>query len=283
MYKFPIGVMLNSFRTTIPDAIERAAALKLKGVQLHMARGEYAPENMTPARRRELLDMVRSNGMVISAVCGEQSLGFVHKDKNPELVERAKRILDMARDLDCTIVTTHIGVIPQDKTSERYNVMQEACYTLAEYADSVNAHFAIETGPEPAATLRGFLDDLGSTGVSVNLDPANLVMVTGDDPVQAVYTLKKYIVHTHAKDGKLLKKGDVEHLYATAAAEQYHGQFLQEMPLGQGDVNYPKYLAALDEIGYRGFLTIERECDDTPGEDIANAAKYLRELTGQSE
>ena len=36
MYKFPIGVMLNSFRTTIPDAIERAAALKLKGVQLHM-------------------------------------------------------------------------------------------------------------------------------------------------------------------------------------------------------------------------------------------------------
>ena len=62
-----------------------------------------------------------------------------------------------------------------------------------------------------------------------------------------------------------------------------HGQFLQEMPLGQGDVNYPKYLAALDEIGYRGFLTIERECDDTPGEDIANAAKYLRELTGQTE
>ena len=137
MYKFPIGVMLNSFRTTIPDAIERAAALKLKGVQLHMARGEYAPENMTPARRRELLDMVRSNGMVISAVCGEQSLGFVHKDKNPELVERAKRILDMARDLDCTIVTTHIGVIPQDKTSERYNVMQEACYTRSAFSASV--------------------------------------------------------------------------------------------------------------------------------------------------
>ena len=90
MYKFPIGVMLNSFRTTIPDAIERAAALKLKGVQLHMARGEYAPENMTPARRRELLDMVRSNGMVISAVCGEQSLGFVHKGKKSR-VGRARQ------------------------------------------------------------------------------------------------------------------------------------------------------------------------------------------------
>lgn len=281
MYKFPIGVMLDSFRTSIPDAIANAAALKLDGVQLHMAKGEYAPENMTPARRRELLDMVRSNGMVISAVCGEQSLGFVHKDKNLELIERAKRILDMARDLDCNIVTTHIGVIPSDKHCERYDVMQKACYALSEYADSVDAHFAIETGPEPADTLCAFLDDLGSTGVTVNLDPANLVMVTGDDPIKAVYTLKNYIVHTHAKDGKLLKKGDVEHLYATAAAEQYHGQFLQEMPLGKGDVNYPEYLTALTDIGYRGFLTIERECDDTPGEDIANAAHYLRELTGQ--
>lgn len=281
MYKFPIGVMLDSFRTSIPDAIANAAALKLDGVQLHMAKGEYAPENMTPARRRELLDMVRSNGMVISAVCGEQSLGFVHKDKNLELIERAKRILDMARDLDCNIVTTHIGVIPSDKHCERYDVMQKACYALSEYADSVDAHFAIETGPEPADTLCAFLDDLGSTGVAVNLDPANLVMVTGDDPIKAVYTLKNYIVHTHAKDGKLLKKGDVEHLYATAAAEQYHGQFLQEMPLGKGDVNYPEYLTALTDIGYRGFLTIERECDDTPGEDIANAAHYLRELTGQ--
>ena len=31
-------------------------------------------------------------------------------------------------------------------------------------------------------------------------------MVTGDDPVKAVYTLKDYIVHTHAKDGIMLKK-----------------------------------------------------------------------------
>ena len=281
MYKFPIGVMLNSFRTTIPDAIERAAALKLKGVQLHMARGEYAPENMTPARRRELLDMVRSNGMVISAVCGEQSLGFVHKDKNPELVERAKRILDMARDLDCTIVTTHIGVIPQDKTSERYNVMQEACYTLAEYADSVNAHFAIETGPEPAATLRGFLDDLGSTGVSVNLDPANLVMVTGDDPVKAVHNLKDYIVHTHAKDGVMLAKGNPEYIYGVVhpVPVEFQGiRYFEEVPLGTGQVDYPAYLAALDEIGYRGYLTIEREVGNSPEKDITTAANFLREI-----
>ena len=58
--------------------------------------------------------------------------------------------------------------------------MQEACVALAEYADSIGSHFAIETGPETSETLKKFLDSLGSRGVAVNLDPANLVMVTGD-------------------------------------------------------------------------------------------------------
>ena len=82
--------------------------------------------------------------------------------------------------------------------------MQEACFELATYADTLDAHFAIETGPETSATLKEFLDSLNSTGVAVNLDPANLRMVTGDDPVTAVHNLQRYIVHTHAKDGNRL-------------------------------------------------------------------------------
>lgn len=73
---------------------------------------------------------------------------------------------------------------------------QEACNQLAEYAHKQGAWFAIETGPEPAVRLRKFLDSLDSKGVGVNLDPANLVMVTGDDPVAAVRVLAPYIVHT---------------------------------------------------------------------------------------
>ena len=89
-------------------------------------------------------------------------------------------------------MTTHIGVVPSDPANERYQIMQEACFKLAQYADSLDAHFAIETGPEESAVLKKFLDGLHSTGVAVNMDPANLVMVTGDDPVQAVYNLKEH-------------------------------------------------------------------------------------------
>ena len=81
--------------------------------------------------------------------------GFVHPEKNPGLIEESKRILDLAKDLETDVVTTHIGVVPEDKPHPRYAVMQEACGKLAAYADSLKAHFAIETGPEKAATPQG--------------------------------------------------------------------------------------------------------------------------------
>ena len=55
--------------------------------------------------------------------------------------------------------------------------------------------------------------------MAVNLDPANLAMVTRDDPVQAVYNLKDYIVHTHAKDGRKLLERDPEIIYGLRTAQ----------------------------------------------------------------
>ena len=188
MSGFPIGVMMESFRTDTRDAIEKAAALNAQGMQMYATRGEHAPENMNKEARRELLAMMKDKGMVFSALCGDMGQGFWDPEKNPELIEKSKRIVDLAKDLETDVVTTHIGVIPADSKHPRFQIMQEACFELSRYADSVGAHFAIETGPETAAVLKGFLDTLGSNGVAVNLDPANFVMVTGDDPVQAVYT-----------------------------------------------------------------------------------------------
>lgn len=191
MYQFPIGVMLDSFKLETNEAIKKASEIGAKGVQMYATSGEHAPENMSVLARKELLDRMKSNGLVFSAICGDLGMGFGNPEKNSMLIEKSKRILDLAKDLECNIVTTHIGVVPDDKNHPRYQIMQEACGQLCEYADKMQAHFAIETGPETSLTLKNFLDSLGSKGVAVNMDPANLVMVTGDDPVQAVYNLRK--------------------------------------------------------------------------------------------
>lgn len=277
MYRFPIGVILDSFRTDVATALSKAVALGADGIQLYTAKGDHAPENLSPAARRELLDRVKASGLRFSALCGDLGRGFGNRELNPELIEKSKRILDLAKELETDIVTTHIGVVPEDPSHERYKIMQEACFELSRYADSIDAHFAIETGPETSAILKGFLDGLHSRGVAVNLDPANLVMVAGDDPVLAVHNLKDYIVHTHAKDGVMLYRTNPEYVYGvTPKPEDLKGiPFFKEVPLGSGGVDFKAYLKALEEVGYRGFLTIEREVGDDPAADIRTAKEHL--------
>lgn len=283
MFRFPIGVILDSFRTDTPTAIEAARALGADGVQLYCTRGENSPENLTPAKRRELLDRVKSAGLHFSALCGDLGEGFFRPERNPALIERSRRILDLAKDLETDIVTTHIGVVPADPKHPRYGIMQEACHTLAEYADDLQAHFAIETGPEPSAVLKTFLDSLNSRGVAVNLDPANLAMVVGDDPVEAVHNLKDYIVHTHAKDGVMLVPCNPEYVYGVQCAppEAVGIDYFHEVPLGTGSVPFPAYLRVLEEVGYRGYLTIEREVGDDPAGDIRLAKNYLESVISE--
>ncbi len=280
MYHFPIGIIADSFRKPMPEALATAAKLGAKGVQVYATRGEMSPEELTGQKRRDFLAMVKDNGLVISALCGDLGRGFGNPELNPQLIQRSKRILDLAKELETNIVTTHIGVTPADENHPRYKIMQDACGELAAYADSLDAHFAIETGPETSETLKHFLDSLHSTGVAVNLDPANLVMVTGDDPAKAVHNLKDYIVHTHAKDGVKLLNRNPEIIYGLVNGDAGADPAFEEVPLGKGSVPWQAYLQALTDIGYKGFLTIEREVGDDPTSDIALAMDFLRGFVG---
>lgn len=278
MYNFPIGVMLDSFRKPPKEALLLAAASGADGIQLYATHGELAPESMDAAARRDFRSRVADAGLKISAVCGDLGCGFANAALNPELIRRSKLIMELAKELGTDIVTTHIGVVPADKKAARYAIMQDACGELARYANDLGSHFAVETGPERSEVLKEFLDGLGSKGVAVNFDPANLVMVAGERPETAVKNLGEYIVHTHAKDGRQIFYRDPEVIFGLKPDDGIKQPSFEELPLGEGDVNFPQYLTALEATGYRGYLTVEREVGNDPCGDINKAVKYLRSV-----
>ncbi len=283
MIKNNIGVMVDSFRIGLKEGIKKAKEVGADGIQIYAVSGPMDPDNLNKAQRRELLDYIKSNGLVVSALCGDLGgHGFAIREDNAAKIEKSKKIMQLAKDLETDVVTTHIGVIPSDENHPRYKVLQEACGHLGSYGDSVGAYFAIETGPEKASTLKKFLDSLGSKGVRVNYDPANLVMVTDDNPVEGVYILKDYIVHTHAKDGIMVNKTDPEIIYnyfAEGGIEDIRLEdYFLEKPLGKGSVDFNAYVKALQEIGYTGFLTVEREVGVNPEKDIREAVNFLKNL-----
>lgn len=276
-----IGVMVDSFGLSVIEGIKKAKELGAEGLQMYAVQGAMAPENLSPVQRRELSDFISDEGMTITALCGDPGgHGFAEAVHNAAKVERCKRVLELAVDLGCSVVTTHIGVVPTDKSSARYATMQEACLALGIFGDSVGAKLAIETGPETAAVLLDFIKSLSTKGIGVNLDPANFVMVTGQDPVEAVKMLAPYIFHTHAKDGVMLKKTDPEIIYGFFAdggiGDLRMEDYFIETPLGMGSVDFPSYLAALKQVGFDGWLTIERETGEAPAADIALAVKFLK-------
>jgi L-ribulose-5-phosphate 3-epimerase len=281
--KFKIGVMSDSFRKPPMDGVALAKEVGAEGFQIYAVGGEISPEAMDAAARVRFKARCAELGLEVAALCGDLGgHGFERADENAAKVARSKKIVDLAVDLKATVVTTHIGVIPDDAASPAYRAMQQACRELGQYAAGKGVSFAIETGPETAALLRQFLDSLQVKGIGVNLDPANLVMVTGDDPVRAVHTLAPYIVHTHAKDGRQLQPCDRFEVYGSFADGGFDklvermGRLFEETPLGEGAVDWPRYLAALDQIGYKGFLTIEREVGADPETDIRKAVSFLK-------
>lgn len=279
-----IGVLVESFRKPLMEALDAAAEMGLQGVQIGMKKEflDYTDEQLN-----EIREKCRANKLEISAVCGDFGGDPFHVEgEGMERAELLCRIADIAVKLGTKVITTHIGVVPEDRNDPVYPLMIKSIGYAAEYSAARGVTFAIETGPEKAEVLKMFIEDVGSKGLGVNLDPANLRMVSCVDPVHAVEVLGKYIVHTHAKDGVNVSPGSAAAVYGMRNPDGSKRVFAEapaeykEVPLGQGQVPWDEYLAALKKAGFNGFLTIERECGDDPAGDIRLAMNFLKAKIG---
>ena len=282
-----IATLADFFGVGVIGGIKESERCGAEGVQLY-AWNELNPFEITSAKTLEINKAAKDNGQTVTALCGELSMvstdghGLENAANNPSQIEYLKRVFDLAAGLDCNVVTTHIGIIPEDTTGAIYVAMQSACREISEYAAKLDVWLAIETGPEPIKRLCEFTDCIPGGRIAINYDPANLIMVTNDDEVNGVTLAGKRIVHTHAKDGIMKKYAGPEYIYGIFAkggieSLENLGDYFAETPLGQGSVRWPEYLGALRDIGYNGYLTIEREVGENAAEDIRLAVGFLKE------
>lgn len=280
MYDFKIGVLVESFKTDFETSLKKAKEVGAEGIQLYVTEGENDFRTFDESRKRVFDELIKKYSIEVSALCGDLGgHGIMEAEENKTKLPDLKKIISLSNTLGVGVVTTHIGTVPNDKNEKRYEIMVNAARELGAFANENGVTLAIETGPETPETLKGFIDDVG-VGVGVNLDPANFAMVTDVKAPDAVKVLGKYIVHTHAKDGIMLKKTEPRIIYdffAYGGIEDMRlSEYFKEVPLGQGSVLWDEYLRELDNIGYKGFLTIERECGEDPASDIRMAVDFLK-------
>lgn len=278
-----IGVLLDSYKLPFDEALEKAATLGIDGVQFYTTQGRLAAWEMDDKARRDVRTRVEERGLSISALCGDLGgHGFERGSENSDRIAKTEAIVGLAGELGAPVVTTHIGVIPERK-NEVYRNLLLAMREVASYARMHGVKIAIETGPEPALRLREFIDDVGEEALGVNFDPGNFVMVQGADPVECFEVLREFVFYSHAKDGRMVKRGNPVEIYgafAEGAPEDFRfDDYFLELPLGEGDVDFERYVGELRRMRFDGYLTIEREAGDDRAGDIARGVELLRRLS----
>ena len=181
---------------------------------------------------------------------------------------RAERLDRLAWGVDRTValglsdLTLHAGFLPATHDSARRSFLDTLARAGGIAADR-GVTLAFETGQETAELLRLTLDELAAPNLRVNFDPANMLLYDMGDPIAAVRTLGARIRSVHVKD---------------AIRPERKGEWGREVPLGEGEVGIPTFLAALREVGYDGPLVVEREVGDQASRvrDIAAGLELLR-------
>ena len=195
---------------------------------------------------------------------GPDTLGLVPEQYRGMRLAELKNGSDFAKKLGVKTMATHVGFLPENPSSMAYRELLPTLRELCEYVKANGQEFLFETGQETPVTLRRTIENIGTGGVGVNFDAANLILYGKANSVDALGILGSYVRNIHAKDGKYPTCGD---------------QLGEEVPLGQGDANFPMLVKKLKEIGYDGDITIEREISgDEQKKDILAAKEYLEQL-----
>ena len=257
MIRQKTGVVLESLRLRIKDGIKAASTLDFQGIQIDATQREIAPENLSQTGRRELKRIIDLNRLCLCALGGELGVGFTNHNEFDFIIKRTKEIINLALDLQTNIVTLQIGSIPTDNGTTHWRAVNTALSEIGQHAENYGCRLAVKASYDNYSTLKDFLKSLHTDGVKLIYDPASL-MITNKDPINGIYELHEYIVHTNLWDTRQTEEG-----------RQI------EVPIGDGIIPVEEFASALDSTGYYGSYVINSKTMRDPIENIKKSKGYL--------
>ncbi len=275
MEKWPLGVFA-SIDAGLGVHLDVAHELGVPTVHLH------APEKATRTAENaeKFLAKLKELGITISVVFGgfegesyadiptvKKTIGLVPPETRAERTREMKEIADFARLLGVDVVALHLGFVPHDRNDSLRAEVVEVTRQICDHCRSNGQRLHLETGQETADTLLEFLEDVDRDNLFINFDPANMILYGCGEPIEALRKVGKHVRSVHCKDATW--------------SDQPGETWGAEVPLGEGAVGFENFLATLNDIGYDGPLTIEREIPQDPArqkEEISRGMRLLNEL-----
>lgn len=229
---------------SIRECLELCKELGYAGLEVTMTETSDLNLNATEADYRRLRDLSREVGVEYTSIAGGAPRGASMTSDKPE--ERQQAIDGLAKTLeaaaalgvDCVLTTG--GRVTEDVAYDvAYDRLKEGVQKLAPVADKHRVNLSIENVWNKhllsPLEMRDFIDSIGSDHVGVFFDTGNVVLY--GFPEQWIRILGRRVKKIHFKDFKR--------------------QGYQWTQLMEGDVNWPKVMAEIRNIGYDDYVITE--------------------------
>jgi sugar phosphate isomerase/epimerase len=260
MLQIRLGIELASLKLPFKKGLLTAKELGAEAVEIDL-RNELRPEDLSQTGVRHVRKVLDDLNLRISAVAFRTRRGYAVLDELDARIDATKRAMRTAYELGTNVVINHIGCVPPESDAAAMSTLVEALSDLGRHAQRVGAMLAAETGTESGEALAALIARLPPGSLGVDLNPANLIL-QGHAPRRAAEALAEHVLHIHATD-------------ATRDLALARGV---EVPLGQGNAEFPELLGVLEEHQYRGYITVARHDTDNPVADVRQALQFLRNL-----
>lgn len=259
MLGLKLGVRLESLGLPFRKALETAARLGASGVQFD-AVGELGPDQLSQTGCRQVRHLLENHRLTLIALGFPTRNGYDTLDRLEARIAKTMKVLALAPQLGTRLVVNHIGKIPEDRSDPKSSYFFDAMDRIGGEGDRVGARFAIETGADDPEKLAEFLKQTRSYAFGVNYNPGNM-LVRGYDVYGGVSKLGDRIIGTRIKDV----------LRSSISVSGF-----REAPMGEGEVDWERFLGAMAEIEYQGFYTLDRETSDDPIADLSQSIDFFQ-------
>jgi sugar phosphate isomerase/epimerase len=274
-----LGFSTNAFkRNSLQEAIKAIAETGYAGVELMADVPHAYPPSFDSAARLKIRHLIDSLGMTVSNINAFTlfALGDTYHPTWIEVDERKRELriehsmacIELAAEMDCRTMSIQPGG-PVIGATEPREVLErrfaEGLERLVDLTERKNVTIAVE--PEPGLLIqtaaeylefkkRYFADE---PRIRMNCDIGHLFCV-GEDPATVIRQMPAEIAHVHLED---------------IGANRVH----QHLTPGKGAIDFRSIFAALGEIGFGGWVTVELYPYETTAAGVARKAmEYLRPI-----
>jgi sugar phosphate isomerase/epimerase len=200
-------------------------------------------------------------------------------------IEQIRRVIAAAEVLGVRQMNTFIGRDWTKRVDDNWPRFKEVWPPLVRFAEDHGVRIGIENCPmyftadewpsgknlaHCPAVWRRMFEEIPSKSFGLNYDPSHMVWQRMDY-LKPIREFADRIFHVHAKDARL-NQDRLDEVGILATPLEFH---TPKLP-GRGDVDWPRFIAALREVGYDGPVCIEVEDREYEG-TLQRRQQALRE------